>query len=309
MERVVSMAEGGRGILVIIGGSEDKEGECVILRRFVELAGAPAGRARQARVVIVTSATNQPQVVGETYSRLFKRLGAGEVGVLDIASRQEANAAATYEAVAGASGIFFTGGDQLRITSLLGGTRCDEALHDAYRAGAVIAGTSAGASAMSETMIVDGEDAEAPQRNIVQMAPGMGLIRDVVIDQHFAQRGRLGRLLTAVAQYPYMLGVGIDEDTAIVLFPDDIFEVIGSKSVTVIDGAQIRETNISEAGPRAPLALANVILHILPSGYRFDKKQRLLMLPETKSLSKPRDKKAGGHSQEKSRSSVMQEVL
>ncbi len=267
------MAEGGRGTLVIIGGSEDKEGECAILRRFVELAGE--GRD-QARVVIVTSATNQPRAVGETYAQLFKTLGAGEVGILDIASRQEANAAATYEAVAGASGIFFTGGDQLRITSLLGGTRCDEALHDAYRAGAVIAGTSAGASAMSETMIVDGDEAEAPQRNIVQMAPGMGLIRDVVVDQHFAQRGRLGRLLTAVAQHPYMLGVGIDEDTAIVLFPDEIFEVIGSKSVTVIDGTQIRETNISEAGPRAPLALANVILHILPAGYRFDKKQRLV---------------------------------
>jgi cyanophycinase len=275
------MSGTGRGILVIIGGSEDKEGECVILRRFLELvAGARPGGRDSARVVIVTSATDQSQVVGETYSRLFKRLGAGEVGVLDVTNRQEANSAATYEAVAGASGIFFTGGDQLRITSLLGGTRCDEALHDAYRAGAVIAGTSAGASAMSETMIVEGEDAEAPQRNIVQMAPGMGLIREVVIDQHFAQRGRLGRLLTAVAQHPYMLGVGIDEDTAIVVLPDDIFEVIGSKAVTVIDGTQIRETNISESGPRAPLALTNVILHILPAGYRFDKKQRLLMLPE-----------------------------
>ncbi len=159
MERVVNMANGGRGILVIIGGSEDKEGECVILRRFVELAG----RARHpARLVIVTSATNRPRSVGKIYSRLFQRLGAGEVGVLDIASRRKANAAATYEAVAGASGIFFAGGDQLRITTLLGGTRCDEALHDAYRAGAVIAGTSAGASAMSERMIIDGEDGEVP---------------------------------------------------------------------------------------------------------------------------------------------------
>jgi cyanophycinase len=218
-------------------------------------------------------------MVGETYSRLFKKLGVGDVGVLDVSNRQEANAAATYQAVAGASGIFFTGGDQLRITSLLGGTRCDEALHDAYRAGAVIAGTSAGASVMSETMIVEGEDTEAPQRNSVQMAPGMGLIREVVIDQHFAQRGRLGRLLTAVAQHPYMLGVGIDEDTAIVLLSGDIFEVIGSQAVTVIDGTQIRETNICESGPREPLALTNLILHILPAGYRFDKKRRLVLLP------------------------------
>ena len=265
---------------MIIGGSEDREGECVILRRFVELAAGARPGGDSARIVVITSATNQAQVVGETYTRLFKRLGAGEVGVLDVANRQEANAAATYETMTGASGIFFTGGDQLRITSLLGGTRCDEALHDAYRAGTVIAGTSAGASVMSETMIVEGEDTEAPQRNIVQMAPGMGLIREVVIDQHFAQRGRLGRLLTAVAQHPYMLGVGIDEDTAIVLLPGDIFEVIGSQTVTVIDGTQIRETNISESGPRAPLALTNVILHILPAGYRFDKKRRLLQLPE-----------------------------
>jgi cyanophycinase len=275
------MFETQQGTLVIIGGSEDKEGECVILRRFVSLAsGTRTGAGGSARIVIVTAATNQSQAVGETYSRVFKRLGAGEARVLDVANRQEANAAATYETVAGASGIFFTGGDQLRITSLLGGTKCDEALHDAYRAGAVIAGTSAGASVMSETMIVEGEDSEAARRNIVQMAPGIGLIREVVIDQHFAQRGRLGRLLTAVAGHPHMLGVGIDEDTAIVVRPDDIFEVIGSQAVTVIDGTQIRESNISESGPRAPLALTNVILHILPAGYRFDKKQRLLLLPE-----------------------------
>lgn len=291
------MTESIRGTLVIIGGSEDKGGERVILRRFVELAASAAPRPRPeglgphpvddaarhsggggARIAIVTSAADQPEAVGETYTRIFQDLGAREVSVLNVTSRQEANTAATYEAVSTATGIFFTGGDQLRITSLLGGTRCDEALHDAYRAGAVIAGTSAGASAMSETMIVEGEE-EAPQRNIVQTAPGMGLIRDVVIDQHFAQRGRLGRLLTAVAQHPHMLGVGIDEDTAIVVLPDDLFEVIGSHAVTVIDGTKIRETNISETGPRAPLAMTNMILHILPAGYRFDKKQRQLLLP------------------------------
>lgn len=268
------MTEAGRGTLVIIGGSEDQSGDCVILRKFVELTGAG-----QARIAIITSATSQPQLVGETYTRLFREFGAQDVRILNVANRREANAAATYETVAHATGIFFTGGDQLRITSLLGGTRCDEALHDAYRTGAVIAGTSAGASAMSETMIVEGEEAEAPQRNMVQMAPGMGLIREVVIDQHFAQRGRLGRLLTAVAQHPYMLGVGIDEDTAIVVYPDEVFEVIGSQSVIVIDGTQIGETNISESGPRAPLALTNIILHTLPAGYRFDKKRRLLILP------------------------------
>ncbi|MGB9792745.1 MAG: cyanophycinase [Thermacetogeniaceae bacterium] len=269
------MAEKVQGTLVIIGGAEDKTGERVILRRFVELAGGRSGR-----IVIVTSATSRPEAVGESYSRLFKDLGASEVSVLDIASRMEANSPSAYQQVLDATGIFFTGGDQLRITSLLGGTKVDEALHAAYRRGAVIAGTSAGASAMSETMIAEGDSDRAPQLNNVKMAPGMGLIREVVIDQHFAQRGRISRLLTAVAQHPYMLGIGIDEDTAIVVREGGIFEVIGSQTVTVIDGKQIQETNVSETGPQEPLALTNVILHILPVGYRFDMVRRQPLPPE-----------------------------
>lgn len=269
------MAEKVQGTLVIIGGAEDKAGEKVILRRFVELVGGDRGR-----LVVVTSATSSPQVVGESYSRLFKELGVQKVSVLNIASRQEANSPGAYQEVLDATGVFFTGGDQLRITSLLGGTKLDEALHRAYREGTVIAGTSAGASAMSETMIVEGDGDRAPQRNNVKMAPGMGLIREVVVDQHFAQRGRLGRLLTSVAQHPYMLGIGIDEDTAIVVEPGGVFEVIGSQAVTVIDGKQIQETNVSESGPLEPLALTNVILHILPVGYRFDMIRRQPLPPE-----------------------------
>jgi cyanophycinase len=268
------MAEKVQGTLVIIGGAEDKSGQCRILRRFVELTGA-----ERSRLVVVTSATSQPQVVGEEYRQLFQGFGVQDVTLLDVTNRNDANLIAVSEIVAGATGIFFTGGDQLRITSLLGGTRLDEAFHQAYLGGTVIAGTSAGASAMSETMIMGGDDTKSPQRNSVQMAPGMGLIREVVVDQHFAQRGRLGRLLTAVAQHPYMLGVGIDEDTAIVVQPGGIFKVIGSQTVTVIDGKQIRETNVSESGPAAPLALTNVVLHILPEGYNYDMSMRLPLLP------------------------------
>lgn len=268
-----------QGTLLVIGGAEDKEEECVILKRFVQMAGG-----REGRLVLVTSATTRPREVGEGYSRLFQKLGAGEVTVLDVASRREANLESSYRLVAEATGIFFTGGDQLRITSLLGGTRLDEAFHRAYEGGAVLAGTSAGASAMSETMIVEGDGDDPPHRNNVQMAPGLGLIREVVVDQHFAQRGRLGRLLTAVAQHPYMLGVGIDEDTAMVVEPGGVFEVIGSQTVTVVDGREIRETNISETGPREPLVLTNVILHILPAGYRFDlARRRPLSPPEPRS--------------------------
>lgn len=268
------MAEKVRGTLVIIGGAEDKNGDCVILRRFVELAGG-----KEARLALITSATSRPQIVGESYSRLFKEIGAQEVSVLNVTNRQDANHPAAYETVTAATGIFFTGGDQLRITSLLGGTRLDEAFRRAYQEGAIIAGTSAGASAMSETMITEGMETEAPQKNSVQMAPGLGLIREVVVDQHFAQRGRLGRLLTAVAQHPYMLGVGIDEDTAIVVLPGGVFKVIGAQTVTVIDGKEIRETNVSESGLREPLALTNVILHILPNGYEFDMRKRQSLLP------------------------------
>lgn len=278
------MTEKAQGTLLIIGGAEDKEGECIILKKFVSLAGG-----RNARLVLLTSATTRPAVVRELYRQLFARFGAQEITVLDIASRQAANDLIASEIIEKATGVFFTGGDQLRITSLLGGTRVDAALHRIYSRGAVVAGTSAGASVMSETMIVEGEGAEAPKKNTVQMAPGMGLIRGVVVDQHFAQRGRLGRLLTAVAQHPYMLGVGIDEDTAVVVYPVDTiygvhpggyFEVIGSQTVTVIDGTRIQGTNISESRPRAPLALTNVILHILPAGYRFDIKERFPLASE-----------------------------
>lgn len=208
------MYEKVRGTLVVIGGAEDKDDRCLILKRFVELAGG-----KQAKLVIVTTATVEPGVSGEVYCRLFRQLGVGDTAVLNVNTRQDARAPRVKEVLERATGIFFTGGDQLRLTSILGGTLVDDALHKAYLQGTIIAGTSAGASAMSETMIVEGEEAEAPRKNIVQMAPGLGLLREVVIDQHFAQRGRLGRLLTAVAQHPYVLGLGIDEDTAIIVSP------------------------------------------------------------------------------------------
>lgn len=263
------ISEKVQGTLVIIGGAEDKEHNCKILKRFTALSGGNKGR-----LVVVTAATSEPQETGDVYRALFQNLGVQEVAVLNVNTRQDAGCSGARDLLMQATGIFFTGGDQLRLTSILGGTQVDDALHAAYRKGAVIAGTSAGASVMSETMIVEGEETEPPRKNTVQMAPGMGLLREVVVDQHFAQRGRLGRLLTAVAQYPYVLGVGIDEDTAIIVAPDGTFEVVGSHAVTVIDGKKIRETNISATGPSEPLALTYVMLHILPAGYRFDMKSR-----------------------------------
>ena len=165
---------------------------------------------------------------------------------------------------------YFSREDQLRITSLLGGTQAEEMLGKAYSRGIVIAGTSAGASVMSETMITSGNDDDAPKKCTLKMAPGLGLLKDVVIDQHFAQRGRIGRLLTAIAQNPHMLGLGIDEDTAVIIDSDAVFEIIGSHAVTIIDGKNLDFTNVSELKPDEILSITNVNMHVLSSGYAFD---------------------------------------
>lgn len=258
-----------QGTLIIIGGAEDKKERCQILRTVIAKAGGA-----DARLVVLTAATEQPGTVGAEYRYVFSRLGAEDIEIVHIADRAMASERRTIDAVEHATGIFFTGGDQLRITSTIGGTGLDTALRAAYQRGAVIAGTSAGASAMSDTMIVTGDDEDAPTRNTLNMAPGMGLLRDVVIDQHFAQRGRIGRLLSAIAQNPHALGVGIDEDTAIVVHPNQSFAVIGSNAVTVIDGRSITDTNASEASRTMPLALTDVTLHMLPVGYGFDLTRR-----------------------------------
>jgi cyanophycinase len=179
-----------------------------------------------------------------------------------------------------AGGIFFTGGDQLRITSLLGGTEVDFALHEAYRKGTVIAGTSAGASVMSATMIIGGDEDSSPYQGSISMGPGMGLVHQVVIDQHFAQRGRLGRLVSAVAQQPAILGIGIDEDTAVIINSKNCMKVIGSQTVTVVDGNRCEHTNVSEAKPEQALALTAITVHILPGGYGFDLLDRRALVPE-----------------------------
>lgn len=264
------------GTLLIIGGAEDKKNECRILKRFVALAGGS-----QAVVAVLTTATQEPATVGREYRQIFNRLGAGEVRVLDITTRDRADDPVSIGIIEGATGIFFTGGDQLRITSTIGGSGVNEALSEAYRSGVVIAGTSAGASVMSGTMIVGGNSDDAPKMNTLNMAPGMGLLEEVVIDQHFAQRGRLGRLLAAVAHNPYILGIGIDEDTAVIVNPEARLEVIGSQTVTIIDGRNVSHTNVSELQTGQPLALVGINLHVIPAGYGFDLRARLPLIYKT----------------------------
>lgn len=262
-----------KGTLVIIGGAEDKEESCLILRKFVELAGG-----EKAKLVILTAATQYPVEVGTTYQKVFSRLGCTQVELFDVPDRQTANEQRALALIKQATGVFFTGGDQLRITSSLGGTKLLVLLKECYDAGIVLAGTSAGASVMSSTMISEGDSDSSPKLNTLKMSPGMDLLSEVVIDQHFAQRGRIGRLLTAVGQNPAVLGLGLDEDTA-VLVNNNKMLVWGSQTVTVLDGKKIAHTNASLADPEQHLALTEVVVHILPHGYGLDLITRNPILP------------------------------
>ncbi|MCX8130750.1 MAG: cyanophycinase [Clostridia bacterium] len=263
------MGDKVRGNLIIIGGAEDKYGESQILKQVVDIVGG-----NLANLIVLTTATEKPDEVGNEYRNVFGRLGVNQIGVLNINSREDANLDENVEKIKEATGIFFTGGDQLRITSILGGTKVNKALHDVYTDGVAIIGTSAGASVMSSNMIVDGNSNDPARKCTLKMAPGLGMLEEAIIDQHFDQRGRIGRLLCGVAENPYMLGIGIDEDTAIRVYPDAHFEVIGTNAVTVVDGKTIKSSNVSELKPDEILAITNVTLHVLPDGYGFDMKDR-----------------------------------
>ncbi len=262
-----------RGCLVIIGGAEDKRADKAILKEVIKLAGGESSH-----IALITTATNSPEEVGLEYKKLFGELGARSVVSIIITSRESANNIEGLKALDDATCIFFVGGDQLRISSILGGTEVHRKLKKLYEEGRIIAGTSAGASMMSEIMVVEGKDEEAPRKCTLKMAPGMDLLAGVIIDQHFNQRGRIGRMLAAVAQNPNILGIGIDEDTAMVVNKDLEFVVEGSGVVTVVDGRDISYTNISEQHPDDPLAITNVKIHVLPKGYGFNlvKKQEIL---------------------------------
>ena len=256
------------GQLIIIGGGEDKEGECKILREFVRRAGG-----RSARIAVMTVATSIPGELGLEYRDLFEKLGADIVDIVDTERREDASYSRNLEIVENATGVFFTGGDQARITEILKDSEIDDLLHQKFDRGLIIGGTSAGAAMMPDMMIVEGEGETNPRLDTVVLEPGMGFLPQVVIDQHFSQRGRLGRFVSALIQQPAILGFGIDEDTAIAVNGDEI-EVIGEGAVTIVDVANISHTNLKESLHDEALAICGAKLHILPDGYRFSLKQR-----------------------------------
>ncbi|MDZ8135316.1 MAG: cyanophycinase [Nostoc sp. DedQUE04] len=254
--------------LVIIGGAEDKEGDSVILRDFVRRAGGT-----KAYIVILTAATELPREVGENYIRVFERLGAETVRIIDTETREDAASSTALEAINKATGVFFTGGDQARITNILKDTEIDAAIHQRFSEGAVIAGTSAGAAVMPDVMIVEGDSETHPRIETVDMGPGMGFLPGVVIDQHFSQRGRLGRLISALVLQPAVLGFGIDENTAMVVVDNQV-EVIGEGAVTIVDESEATYNNVDEILKDESLAICGAKLHILPHGFKFDLKTR-----------------------------------
>ena len=253
-----------RGHLVIIGGGEDRIYGKQVLGRFVELAGGP-----EAAIVVITAATESSDRMWDIYRQAFGELGVRDVSHLAINSRVDANSERTASMLAGADGIFMTGGDQKRLLALIGATGVDQALHVAFKKrGACIGGTSAGASAMSGHMLASGAAVAQPEKGAVSMAAGLGLLQHVLIDQHFSERHRLGRLLTAVAQNPYLQGVGIDEDTALIIERGVGIEVVGEGAVTVVDGRHMR-SNLARIADRDSPEMIDVRLHLLPAGSRY----------------------------------------
>lgn len=251
--------------LIIIGGKEDRSNDKVILREVARRVGS-------GKLVVTTVAmSGETNSLFEEYEKAFRSLGVKHLYKLEINNRKEATLESKAKILDDATGVFFTGGDQVKITSQIGDSLIFERIRKIYSEGGVIAGTSAGAAVMSETMLVVGGDEESHViGGSVRMAPGLGFIGGMIIDQHFMERGRFGRLIGAVAQNPKNLGVGIDEETAIVVERGNGFYVLGSGAVYVIDGSDVTYSNVAEADLHKTLSIYNVRLHMLSQGDRFD---------------------------------------
>lgn len=251
---------GTRGYIIPIGGAEDKVSDRAILRRFAELCGG-----RDARVVVIPTASEQ-DTTGGRYVEVFAGLGVHDVHVCDVRERAEAERADHLQALERATGIFFTGGNQLRLSTILGGTAFATAVRRANAAGVHVAGTSAGAAFVSEHMIAFGREGATPIAGQVTLSPGLGLTNRVVVDQHFRERDRLGRLLTALAYNPFAMGLGLDEDTSAFIGPDNVVEVVGKGAITAVDVSDLDYSSMAKAAEGEPVQLIGVRLHILSQG-------------------------------------------
>ena len=253
-----------RGWIIPIGGAEDKESRRQILKRFVQLSGG-----RDADIVVIPTASRLANT-GSRYVDLFERLEAGRTTIVDFADREDGQRDDYLRAIENASGVFFTGGNQLRISTILGGTPAAKLIRSRNAHGMHVAGTSAGASILSEHMIAFGKEGSSPRAGSVRLAPGLGLTNRFIIDQHFRQRDRLGRLVAALAYNPFAIGIGLDEDTAAFIGPDNTLEVEGSGALTVVDASDLTFSSMADVSQSQPVCLLGLRVHLLVAGATYN---------------------------------------
>ncbi|MGL5193836.1 MAG: cyanophycinase [Chroococcales cyanobacterium] len=260
-----------KSTVMVIGGAEDKVHGREILHTFFTRAGGS-----EAKIAIVPCASREPSAIGDRYQKIFAEMGATSIELLDIRERTQGEDPKWQEYMEECTGVFMTGGDQLRLCALVADTPLMEKVRMKVREGKIVlAGTSAGAAVMGHHMIAGGGSGESPNRSLVDMATGLGILPDVIVDQHFHNRNRMARLLSAIASHPDRLGIGIDEDTCAMFQGDGVIEVIGKGTVTIVDPGSAFATNEQQVGATDPLSLYNMRLHILCHGDRFELRQRI----------------------------------
>ncbi|HMX19901.1 MAG TPA: cyanophycinase [Anaerolineales bacterium] len=264
--------------LMPMGGALDERKDPTVLQEFLRRAGG-----KKARIVILPQASARRDT-GKEYIELFKAFGAKEVVSFEFRKRSEAGTAEQIKLIRKASGIFFSGGTQMRIAAAMGGTALEAEIHAAYRRGCIVGGTSAGASILSKTMIAYGNGGPTPRERIIQFSAGLGFTDKFIFDQHFRQRDRLGRLIYAVSSHPGVIGVGIDEDTAAIVEDNARLTVAGSGAVTIVDGFQIADTDVAEIEHGGAVAVSNLLVHVLTHNSVFDGRTRKAALPKKKLL-------------------------
>ena len=256
------------GNLMPIGGAEERVRNRVVLRRFVEICGGS-----DARIAIIPTASRLEDI-GAEYESIFGELDAGASRTVEVNERTDAEDTRWVETIDWATGVFFTGGNQLRLSTILGGTAVGNAIRQRHREGLHVGGTSAGAAILSEHMIAFGREGSTPIASMVTLSPGLGLTNDVIIDQHFRQRDRLGRLVTALSFNPFAVGMGLDEDTAAIIRPDRVLEVCGSGAITIVDPSDVEYSSMDSARPDDPITILGLRLHLLTDGGSFDIERR-----------------------------------
>jgi cyanophycinase len=265
--------------IMVIGGAEDKVNGCGILTAFFESAGG-----KLATIGIIPCASQEQSVLGDRYSQIFQGMGVQQVQVLDVRLPKECDEERWLNVMSSCTGIFVTGGDQQRLCDLIGGGKFIESIKERIQLGKlVLAGTSAGAAMMGERMIAGGSSGEFPNRSLVDLADGLGFIPELLVDQHFSNRNRMARLMSAIAAYPDKLGIGIDEDTCAAFSDDGTFEVLGKGTITVIDPGGLTHTNYLEASETSPISLHKLTVHVLSQGDRYNYQHRAVLPPSVMS--------------------------